>query len=120
MARTAPFCAAGALGAAVSIYFSPGVANNYTSAILIAFGLGLQMVSTPLNLTMLQGFVPTRVISLAAGLMGGISFSVASFVPAAIGYAISVTGGFHGGFYILVGLSLAGALSALVLTFQKY
>jgi sugar phosphate permease len=118
--RRAPFCAIGALGAAISIYFSPAVANNYTSAVLISFGLGLQLVGTPLNLTMLQGFVPTRVVSLAAGIMGGISFGFASFVPALIGYTIGLTGSFNGGFYILVGMSLAGMIASLVLSIQKY
>jgi sugar phosphate permease len=118
--RRAPFCAIGGLGAAVGIYFSAIVSDNYASAALICFGLGLQIMGTPLNLTMLQGFVPTRVVSLAAGIMGGVSFAVASLVPTMIGYCISLTGGFTGGFYLLVGMALVGMVASLILSVQKY
>ena len=70
--------------------------------------------------TMLQEMVPSRAISMGAGIMNGLSFCFASLGPLFIGYCISLTGGFAGALYVLVGMALVGTVSTLILAWQKY
>lgn len=118
--KRAPFCVIGGLGAAIGIYFGAVVSNNYVAALFICMGLGLQIMSVPLSFSMLQQFLPDRVISLGTGISSGIGIGISALVPALIGLVISITGGFSGALYLLVGMALIGMLSALVLAWKKY
>lgn len=118
--RRAPFSVIATLGSAVGIYFTATVTNNYAAAALICFGMGVLTLGAPMAFTMLQEMVPGRTISLGAGIMNGLSFCFASLGPLFIGYCISMTGGFDGALYLLVGMALIGFVATSILALQKY
>jgi hypothetical protein len=68
----------------------------------------------------LQGLVPAKAISLAAGGINGICNAISSASPVAIGFFISLTGSFSGGLFFVVGAALVGAATVLVLALQGY
>jgi sugar phosphate permease len=118
--RRAPFSVIATLGSAIGIYFTATVTNNNAAAALICFGMGILTLGAPMAFTMLQEMVPSRAISMGAGIMNGLSFCFASLGPLFIGYCISLTGGFAGALYVLVGMALVGTVSTLILAWQKY
>ena len=118
--RRAPFSVIATLGSAIGIYLTSVVTNNYAAAVAICFGMGVLTLGAPMAFTMLQEMVPSRAVSLGAGAMNGISFCFASMGPVFIGYCISLTGGFQGALYLLVGMALVGMCSTLVLALKKY
>ncbi|SDF51114.1 MFS transporter [Sporomusa acidovorans] len=118
--RRAPFCVIATLGSAIGIYFTGKVVDNYSAAALICFGMGVLTLGAPMVFTMLQELLPDRAISLGTGTMNGLSFFFASLGPVMIGFFIGLTGGFAGALYLLVGMSLIGMTSALILALQKY
>lgn len=118
--RRAPFSVIATIGSAISIYFTATVTDNYAAAALICFGMGILTLGAPMAFTMLQEMVPSRSISLGAGIMNGFSFCVASLGPLMIGYCISLTGGFSGALYLLVGTALIGTISTAILALHKY
>lgn len=118
--RRAVFCSIAMLGAAIGIYFGATASNNYTAALLIALGMGVLSFGTPAAWSLMQRFASGRSISTAAGLMNGIAIGFGAAAPLAIGYFISLTGGYTGGLYVLVTMAVVGLLASLVLTVQKY
>lgn len=118
--RRAPFCVFATAGSAIGIYFTAVVSSNYAAAALICFGMGVLTLGAPMAFTMLQEMLPKQVVSLGVGTMNGLSFSFASLGPLFIGYSISLTGGFVGALYLLVGMALIGFIATSVLAWQKY
>lgn len=118
--KRAPFCVIGSMGAAIGIYMGAVAANNYVAALFICMGLGMEIMSVPLGSSMLQRFLPENVITLGAGLCNGIGIGAAAFVPTLVGFIVSITGGFTGALYSLVGMALLGLVSATILTLKNY
>jgi len=118
--RSAPFCVAAMLGVALGVYFGEGVHSNIASGVLLALGMGATGLGIPTFFALMQGLVPAKAMSFTHGTMNGIGTGISSLSPAVIGFCISLTGGYSGGLFFVVGAALLGALAALVLAIQKY
>lgn len=118
--RYAPFCFGSMLISAACTYFGAIVHSNIASALLLAVGMGALAAGTPPAFTLLQGLVPVRTVSVAAGSMNGIASAVSAASPLLIGFLISVTGSYAGGLFFMVGSSLLAAAVISVLVIQKY
>ena len=118
--RSAPLlCLAVFLGG-ICIYFAAIVPGKYPSALLLACAFGTTSMATSVAWTLLQGFVPRKSLSTAAGAMNGIATGVSSISPALIGFVIGVTGKYEGGLFVLVGAGMVAAAATAILVFQKY
>ncbi len=118
--RSAPFCVAAMLGVAAGVYFGDIAHSNLASGVLMALGMGATGLGIPTFFALMQGLVPAKAMSFTHGTMNGIGTGISSLSPAAIGFCISITGGYSGGLFFVVGAALLGALAALVLAIQKY
>ncbi|MDR3590469.1 MAG: MFS transporter [Negativicutes bacterium] len=118
--RSAPLLSVTMLLGAVSIYFAATVAGKYPSAILLALAFGFTSMSTSSAWTLLQGLVPARSLSTAAGTMNGIATGLASLSPMIIGFFISLTGSYANGLFCLVGTGLLASFTAGILAARKY
>ncbi|MDD5307108.1 MAG: MFS transporter [Deltaproteobacteria bacterium] len=118
--RRAPFAALSMLGAAAGIYFGAHAPDNNTAAILLSLGIASIAIGLPSVWTLLQQIVPGRAVGAGAGMMNGVANGGSALAPVAIGFFISVTGGFMGGLMFLVALTLVGFACMSVLAFQKY
>jgi sugar phosphate permease len=120
LGRRAPFAALSMLGAAAGIYFGAHAPDNNTAAILISLGIASIAIGLPSVWTLLQQIVPGRSVGAGAGMMNGVSNGGSALAPVAIGFFISITGGFMGGLMFLVALTLIGFACMSVLALQKY
>lgn len=118
--RRAPFCFVSMVGAAISIYAGTTVASNLAAAFFISFGYGILALGIPAAWTLMQSFAPGNAISIAAGTMNGLAIGMGALSPVAIGFFISLTGGFTGGLLFLVGMAMLGVIAGLVLVLRKY
>jgi sugar phosphate permease len=118
--RRAPFAALSMAGAAVGIYFGAHAPDNTTAAILISLGIASIAIGLPSVWTLLQEIVPGKAVGAGAGAMNGIANGASALAPVAIGFFISLTGGYMGGLMFLVGLTVLGFLCMSVLALQKY
>jgi MFS family permease len=118
--RYAPFCLGAMLSAAICTYFGTVVHSNIASALLLALGMSLLGSGTPPAWTLLQGLVPARAVSVAAGSMNGIASAVSAASPLIIGFLIGFTGSYAGGMFFMVGSTLFAAALMMVLVVQKY
>jgi sugar phosphate permease len=118
--RRAPFAAFSMLGAAAGIYFGAHAPDNTTAAILISLGIASIAIGLPAIWTLLQQIVPARAVGAGAGMMNGVANGGSALAPVAIGFFISVTGGYMGGLMFLVGLTLIGFVCMAVLAVQRY
>jgi sugar phosphate permease len=118
--RYAPFCLGAMLSVAACIYFGATVHGNVRSAILLSLGLGVLGAGIPPAWTLLQGLVPSRTVSVAAGSMNGIASAVSAASPVMIGFLINVTGSYASGLFFMVGSSLIASALMLVLVIQRY
>jgi sugar phosphate permease len=118
--RYAPFCLGAVLTAAACTYFGAIVHSNIASAVLLSFGTGALLSGTPPAWTLLQGLVPSRTVSVAAGSMNGIASAVSAASPLMIGFLIGHTGTYASGLFFMVGSALVAAAVILTLVIQKY
>lgn len=118
--RNAPILAAAMFLAGICIYFGAVVPDKYASAILLALAVGLCTMGTPAAWTLLQGLVPGKSMSTAAGAMNGIANGLSALSPALIGLFISITGGYDGGLLCLVVTGLVATVAAAVLVYRKF
>ena len=105
---------------AACTYLGAIVHSNIASALLLSVGMGALAAGTPPAFTLLQGLVPVRTVSVAAGSMNGIASAVSAASPLLIGFLISFTGSYAGGLFFMVGSSLLAAAVISVLVIQKY
>jgi sugar phosphate permease len=117
--RNAPIIVASALLCAVGVYSGVVIENNYVAAITIAFGIGASSMQIPAIFTLLQGLVPKRAISSAAGTLNGIAVGFGALSPVLIGFSISMTGNFSVALYVIIGVILTGGLLAAILATQR-
>ncbi|HWQ60921.1 MAG TPA: MFS transporter [Negativicutes bacterium] len=117
--RSAPFCALAMIISALGVYFGATATNNMVSALLVCLGLGAISLGLPGSWVLCQGFAPGKAVARAAGIMNGVAIILGSLSPVAIGFFISLTGGYLGGLLFLVGTAVLGAVAALVLTYHK-
>jgi sugar phosphate permease len=118
--RYAPFCLGAALIAALCIYFGAIVHNNVVAALLLSLGMGAEGSGIPPAWTLLQGLVPSKTVSVAAGSMNGIASAVAAASPLMIGFLIGHTGTYASGLFFMVGAAVVAAALMLTLVIQKY
>ncbi len=118
--RSAPFCVGAMLAVAAGVYSAAVVHSNIASAVCLTIGFGCTGFGLPTCWSLMQGLVPAKSISLAAGGINGICNGISSASPAIIGFFISVTGSYSGGLFFVVGAALVGAASVLVLALQGY
>lgn len=118
--RSAPFCFLAMVGAAAGIYFGAVITDNYASAILIAFGQGVLALGVAPAWTLMQKFATSKNIAVVAGVMNGLAVCVGALSPVSMGYIMKLTGGHAGGLYFLVGVTIVGMLTSLILTLRKY
>lgn len=105
--------------ASMSIYGTAVVNDKYAAALLISAGMGFLAAITPSAWTLLQGMVPSAALATAGGIMNGISTGFAALSPLFIGFMVNLTGSFTTGLFCLVGVGLAGAVSATILNFSR-
>lgn len=117
--RNAPMIVVSALLCAVGVYSGVVIENNYVAAITIAFGIGASSMQIPAIFTLLQGLVPKRAISSAAGTLNGIAVGFGALSPVLIGFSISMTGNFSAALYVIIGVILTGGLLAAMLATQR-
>jgi sugar phosphate permease len=110
----------GLAGCALFIGLGAVVHNNNLSACLLALAFFFKGVSVPMAWTLLQTFVPAKMIGQAAGLQNGSSNLIGSLSPLAVGFLISVTGAYTAGLFYMVGFGLFGATAGLYLVAKKY
>ncbi|SAL81007.1 major facilitator transporter [Caballeronia arvi] len=117
--RNAPIIVVSALLCAIGVYSGVAVENNYVAAITIAFGIGASSMQIPAIFTLLQGLVPKRAISSAAGTLNGIAVGFGALSPVLIGFSISMTGNFSAALYVIISVILTGGLLAAILAAQR-
>lgn len=120
LGRSAPVLAMAMLLASICIYTGIIAADKYVAAVLIACGIGFSTMGTPAAWTLLQGLVPGKSLSIAAGTMNGLSTGLSALSPVVIGFFITTTGGMDGALYFIVGIGIAAAGLASILAVQKY
>jgi sugar phosphate permease len=102
------------------IYLAATVSGKYTAAMFLTCAFGTTSMATSVAWTLLQGFVPARSLSTAAGTMNGIATGFSSISPMLIGFFISLTGTYAGGLFVLVGAGMIAAATTAILVYQKY
>ncbi|MCO4891280.1 MFS transporter [Cupriavidus sp. WGtm5] len=117
--RNAPVMALSALLCAAGVYLGVTLEDNYTAAIVIAFGIGASSAQIPGIFTLLQRLVPKAAMSSAAGTMNGIAVGFGALSPVLIGLSISVTGNFGSALYFIMAIVLSGGVLATILSAQK-
>jgi sugar phosphate permease len=118
--RSAPLLTISMFFAAISIYLAATVNGKYESALLLSCAFGFASMSTPSAWTLLQGLVPSKSLSTAAGTMNGIACGLASLSPVIIGVFIAWKGSYASGLLCLVSVALLASCTAAVLTAHKY
>lgn len=118
--RCAPLLLGGMCLATIFLYGTTIVDGKYPSAICLAGAVGFCTMATSAAWTLLQGLVPTKVLSTAGGTMNGLSTGLSSLSPVIIGLFISLAGSYNSGLSCLVLVGCIGALMALILTIKKY
>jgi sugar phosphate permease len=117
--RSAPVIVVSALLCAIGVFAGVVIENNYMAALTIAFGIGASSLQIPAIFTLLQGLVPKRAISSAAGTLNGIAVGFGALSPVLIGLSISMTGHFSAALYVIIGVILTGGLLAAILAAQR-
>ncbi|MEN6411850.1 MAG: MFS transporter [Veillonellales bacterium] len=102
------------------MYTTTVIPGKYPSAICLAFAVGFNSMATSSAWTLLQGLVPSRVLSTAGGTMNGISTGFSALSPVIIGFFISLFGSYDSGLYCLVAAGMLGVCMASFLTIKKY
>jgi sugar phosphate permease len=118
--RRAPILLFAMVGVAVGTYFGATATDNFTSAIILAFGIGSIGLGGPAAWTLMQDIVPSRGVSTAAGVMNGMGNGLSALAPVAIGYLISLTGSYASGLFYIVGVCVVGAIATLILTLKNH
>jgi sugar phosphate permease len=95
------FCLLATVGAALGLYFSATIENNWISAVLIICSQGFMYMGSPASFTLLQKLVPAGSMATATGLMIGLSMFAGAVSPMLIGYFINFTGSYSGGIFFL-------------------
>jgi len=118
--RAAPLNCIGLAGCALFIGLGAVVHNSYWSACLLCVALFFKGVSIPMAWTVLQAFVPARMIGQAAGLQNGSAQLVGSLSPMIVGFLIGATGTYTAGLMYLVAFGFLGAACGFFLVLKKY
>ncbi|HWR05961.1 MFS transporter [Sporomusa sp.] len=118
--RSAPLLCVTMLLGASSIYLAATVPGKYLSAILLSCAFGFTSMATSSAWTLLQGLVPAKSLSTAAGTMNGLATGFSSLSPVVIGFFISLSGSYSTGLLCLVGVGFLAAVIAAVLVAHKY
>lgn len=112
MALSALLCAAG-------VYLGLTIQDNYTAAIVIAFGIGASSMQIPGIFTLLQKLVPKEVMSSAAGTLNGVAVGFGALSPLLMGLSINLTGNLSAALYLVIGVVLTGGVLAGILAKQN-
>jgi len=120
MKKAAPLNCLGLAGCALFIGFGAIVHNSYLSAGLLCVALFFKGVSIPMAWTVLQAFVPAKMIGQAAGLQNGSAQLIGSLSPMIVGFLIGTTGTYRAGLMYLVAFGLLGAACGFYLVLRKY
>jgi sugar phosphate permease len=119
LGRRVPFMvfmhAAGALG----LYLGAHTTDNITAVLLISISISASASCSTLSWSLLQSLVPSKATGSAAGAMSGIGNFFSALTPVAIGFFISLAGGYIGGLMFLVGVAALGAIAMTPLLWQK-
>ena len=118
--RCAPLLLAGMILATGFLYGTTAVTGKYPSAICLALAVGFCTMATSSAWTLLQGLVPSSVLSTAGGTMNGLSTGLSALSPVIIGLFISLAGSYNSGLFCLVLVGCVGTLMGLILTIKKY
>lgn len=118
--RCAPLLFVSMFLGTIFMYTTTAIPGKYPAAICLALAVGFNSMSTSSAWTLLQGLVPSRVLSTAGGTMNGISTGFSALSPVIIGFFISLFGSYDSGLYCLVGGGLLGVCTAAFLTIKKY
>lgn len=117
--RNAPAIMFSSLLTAGGVFFGVIAHNNYLAAVLIALGISGTSFQIPPILKLLQSLVPSKSISTATGTLNGVAVGFGAIAPVLIGYSISWSGHFNTALYVLIGITLFGALLGGILTAKK-
>lgn len=118
--RCAPLLLVSMILGTTFMYSTTVIAGKYPSAICLALSVGFTCMATSSAWTLLQGLVPSKVLSTAGGTMNGISTGFSALSPVIIGFFISLFGSYDSGLYCLVAAGLLAVCMASFLTIKKY
>jgi hypothetical protein len=74
----------------------------------------------PAAWTLLQKLVPGETLSMAGGVMVGLSTGISSLSPVFIGLLIDLTGSYIGGLGMLIAVALTAGFATVALVVKKY
>ncbi|MGE1062163.1 MFS transporter [Megasphaera paucivorans] len=118
--RCAPLLFSAMLVGTIFLYLTVIVPGKYLSGICLAGAVGFTVMATPIAWTLMQGLVPSRVLSTASGTMNGIATGFSSLSPIIMGFFIGITGNYNSGMYCLMVGGVIGMISGLFLMLKKY
>jgi sugar phosphate permease len=113
-------CTMSLSGAAVSIGLAAIVSNHVVCGLLMAWGMIMWGMGTPVYYAMMQRIVPAPIMATGIGIDNGLANFGSALAPALIGFLIGATGSYLPGLLFLAVLGLVGAGGALVLAIQRY
>ncbi|EIC0518918.1 MFS transporter [Salmonella enterica subsp. enterica serovar Chester] len=117
--RYAPFLVLALFLGGVGIYISTVIDNKYLAAVALALSFGITNMGTAPAWTLLQKIIKTESLTMASGIMNGISNTVSALSPLLIGLSISITGEYNSGLYLLVGAAIIASVAAMILAYKK-
>jgi sugar phosphate permease len=118
--RRAVLCTVSLAGAATAIGLAALVPNPIASGLLMAVGMVMWGMGTPVYYSIMQRIVPGPIMATGIGIDNGLANFGAALAPAVIGFLIAATGSYLGGLLFLAVLGLIGAAGAAVLAVQRY
>jgi MFS family permease len=118
--RSAPILMGGMFVGAACIFGAAVIENNFLAAFVLACASAATSMGLPAAWTLLQKVTPNRSISIAGGVMVGLSTSISSLSPVLIGFFIFLSGGYTGGLGMLIGMALTAGCASAILVIRKY
>jgi sugar phosphate permease len=118
--RRAVLCTISLAATAASIGLAALVPNPLMSGLLMALGMTMWGMGTPVYYAIMQRIIPAQIMATGIGIDNGLANLGSAMAPAVIGFLIGATGSYLPGLLFLAVLGFIGAGGALVLAIQKY
>jgi MFS family permease len=116
----AALCTVSLAGSAASIGLAALVSDSVVSALLMALGMVMWGMGSPVYYAIMQRIIPGPIMATGIGIDNGLANLGAAMAPAVIGFLIAATGSYLAGLLFLAALGLIGSAGAAVLAIQKY
>jgi sugar phosphate permease len=118
--RRAVLCTISLAGAALSVGLAALVSDPVVSGLLMASGMTMWGIGTPVYYAIMQRIVPASIMATGIGIDNGLANFGSALAPAVIGFLIGATGSYQPGLLFLAVLGLIGAAGAAVIAIQEH